>query len=96
MSARQQPGPYDSIARKWLHLAERRKAHFIDLYDSGRWKHYYSESEMIAEVRAAVLACDDWAKIVGVPPRADVRTSERGTRVAGHVGVALPDQRYRV
>ena len=111
MSARQQPGRYDSIARKWLDLAERRKAHFIDMYDSGRWKHYYSEAEMVAEMRAAVIACDDWAKIVGAAPQADAPTPERGTREAHHVEVGLrrvglpaldlpdvnlPNQRYRV
>jgi uncharacterized repeat protein (TIGR03809 family) len=79
MSARQQPGPYDSTARKWLDLAERRKAHFIEMYDSGRWKHYYSEAEMIAEMRATIIACDDWAKIVGIAPHAGARSSEPGS-----------------
>lgn len=82
MSARRQPGPYDSIARKWLDLAERRKAHFIDLYDSGRWKHYYSEAQMVDEMRAAIAAHDDWVKIVGAAPHADVRSTERGSAEA--------------
>jgi uncharacterized repeat protein (TIGR03809 family) len=90
MLARQQPGPYDDLARKWLVLAERRKAHFIDLYESGRWKHYYTEPQIIAELRAAGAACDDWAKIVGVSPQAAARASLPASREA-----VLPDQRYR-
>ena len=31
------------LTRKWRDLAEKRRAHLIELYDSGRWKHYYTE-----------------------------------------------------
>jgi uncharacterized repeat protein (TIGR03809 family) len=64
MSARRQPGPYDNVARKWLDLAERRKTYFIELYDSGRWERYYTQSQMVAVMRATIAACDAWAKIV--------------------------------
>jgi hypothetical protein len=70
MSARQPP-PHDNIARRWLALAERRIAHFIDLRDSGRWRHYYAQPAQIHEaVREAIHARDEWARIVGValPP----------------------------
>jgi uncharacterized repeat protein (TIGR03809 family) len=70
MSARQALGPYDSVARKWLALAERRKLHMIELYDSGRWRRYYTEAKLLAEMRGAIEACDAWARIVGVPPQA--------------------------
>jgi uncharacterized repeat protein (TIGR03809 family) len=94
MSARQSPGPYDSIARKWLDLAERRKEHLIELYESGRWTHYYTEAKMVAEVRAAIRACDGWEKIVGVLSQPNAMTSERSTHDTG-LGIGLPDQRYR-
>src|SRR5205807_9859497 len=28
----------DEVAQKWRALAERRRAHFVELYHSGRWK----------------------------------------------------------
>ncbi|MGD0024430.1 MAG: hypothetical protein ABSC37_07360 [Xanthobacteraceae bacterium] len=65
-----QAGPYDSVARKWLALAERRKAHLIELRESGRWKHYYTEAELDEELRGINLARDRFAKIVGVAPQA--------------------------
>jgi hypothetical protein len=34
-------------ARKWRALAERRRAHFVELYHSGRWKRYYSEEQFL-------------------------------------------------
>ena len=31
------------MARRWHALAERRRQHFADLHDSGRWRKYYRE-----------------------------------------------------
>jgi len=33
----------EDIARKWHALAERRREHFTDLHNSGRWRKYYRE-----------------------------------------------------
>ena len=65
MSERQQ-GPYDNIARKWLALAERRQAHFVELIDSGRWRHYFTPEVLNAEMRKAALLRDQWARIAGL------------------------------
>jgi hypothetical protein len=65
MSERQ-TGPYDSVARKWLALAERRHAHFIELSDSGRWRHYFTRVAFDLELRRAELLRDQWARIAGV------------------------------
>jgi hypothetical protein len=67
MSARQL-GPYDGVARKWLALAERRHAHLIELRSSGRWKHYFTESELDTQLRELNLACDRFAKVAGGEP----------------------------
>jgi hypothetical protein len=68
MSARQ-IWPHDNIARRWLALAERRMAHFVELRDSGRWRHYYAQPAEIHEaVREAIRARDACAKIAGVAP----------------------------
>jgi hypothetical protein len=68
MSERQ-PGPYDSVARKWLALVERRKAHIVELCDSGRWKHYYTHAELLDELREVVRVRDQWARIAGLMPQ---------------------------
>jgi uncharacterized repeat protein (TIGR03809 family) len=47
--------------RKWLALAYRRKAHLIDLYQSGRWRLYYTEAEFVSRVREAVGEIDRWS-----------------------------------
>jgi uncharacterized repeat protein (TIGR03809 family) len=58
----------DEITRKWHALAERRRAHFIELYDSGRWKRYYSEGDFVAQMRETVKLADTWARLSNEPP----------------------------
>jgi hypothetical protein len=53
----------ERAALKWRDLADRRRAHFIDLYRSGRWKHYYTGEEMLAELHNAIAIAQRWAKI---------------------------------
>jgi hypothetical protein len=67
MSARQEGG-YHALARKWLALAERRHAHLIELRASGRWKHYFSESELDVQLREVDLARGRFANILGLEP----------------------------
>ena len=75
MSERQ-PGPYDSIARKWLALVERRQAFLQELCDSGRWKNYYTHEELLDDaIREMDRVRDEWARLAGLMPpvREEVR-----------------------
>ena len=60
--------PYDTIAQKWSDFAERRRAYFIELYRSGRWKHYYNEEQFIARMRDVVRGAEIWADLAGAKP----------------------------
>jgi hypothetical protein len=62
-----QPGPYDDVARRWLALVERRQQHFIELCDTGRWRHYYTHDEFLIEMRKLLRVRDRWAAIAGLP-----------------------------
>jgi uncharacterized repeat protein (TIGR03809 family) len=64
----------DEVAQKWRALAERRRAHFVELYHTGRWKRYYSEEQFLLKMREAIKATDRWAQIAPTPPR--TRASE--------------------
>ena len=63
MSNRASAQPYGDVAQKWRDLAERRRAHFVELYRSGRWKHYYTEEQFLARMREVVHAADAWAHL---------------------------------
>jgi uncharacterized repeat protein (TIGR03809 family) len=58
---------WERVALKWRALAEGRRAHFHDLYRSGRWKHYYTDQEFLAEMRSAVDIAERWAAIAPLP-----------------------------
>ncbi len=62
-----QDGRYDSIARRWLALVERRQQHFVELSATGRWRHYYTEAEFLDEMRKLMRVRDQWAMLAGVP-----------------------------
>ena len=66
-SAACQP-PYDAIARKWCDLALRRRAHFVDLYRSGRWTRYYGKEQFFVQLRGAFRNADAWAALAGKEP----------------------------
>ena len=68
-----QAAPYNTIARKWLALAERRRAFLIELRDSGRWQdfHYSDVAEVEAQLREIDAACKRFALVAGPEVAAD-------------------------
>jgi len=57
----------DPVALKWRNLVDRRRAHFVDLYLSGRWKRYYSEDQFKVCFRDAMSIADRWTEIAPKP-----------------------------
>jgi uncharacterized repeat protein (TIGR03809 family) len=64
MQARSPALAADEVALRWRDLAERRRSHFVELYESGRWKHYYSEADFVQRMREVVAAAEQWQKLV--------------------------------
>ena len=59
-----QGGPrLDEIARKWRDLANRRLAHFTELYRSGRWTHYYTKEGLTLRMREVIAAAKVWSDL---------------------------------
>ena len=74
-----QSGRYDTIARRWLALIERRQENFLDLCDTGRWRHYYTEPEFLEEMRKVLRVRDQWAALAGQPLNEElVRFEDQG------------------
>jgi uncharacterized repeat protein (TIGR03809 family) len=55
------------LTRAWRDLAEKRRAYLIELYDSGRWKHYYTEEQLVARMREAINLADRWERLAAGP-----------------------------
>ena len=71
---------WERIALKWRNLAEQRRDHHVDLYKSGRWKHYYTDEEFLTEMRQAVALAERWAEIA---PSGEERGARPRNRAAG-------------
>ena len=68
MPAMQGRPRFDEISRKWLALAERRLASYIELYRSGRWQHYYSKENFAVRMRDVIRAVTIWKTLAGQAP----------------------------
>ena len=66
MSERQE-SPYDSTARRWLALVERRQQNFIELWNTGRWQHYYTHAQFLDEMRKMLDLRNRWASLADLP-----------------------------
>ena len=67
MAQRHYSNALAEVSLKWRDLAERRRAHFIDLFQSGRWRYYYDDVEFLIAMRAAIASAERWAKIAPRP-----------------------------
>jgi uncharacterized repeat protein (TIGR03809 family) len=65
MSATQGRARFDEMSHKWLDLAERRLAHLVALYRSGRWQRYYDAERLAALIRDAIGAVQRWKQLAG-------------------------------
>ena len=59
--------PSDQVAQRWRDLADRRRSYFIELYESGRWKLYYTEADFVLRLREVFLAAEKWEKLASAP-----------------------------
>jgi uncharacterized repeat protein (TIGR03809 family) len=70
-------GPLEEVAHKWRRLAERRRAYFVELYHTGRWKRYFAEEQFLASLRDAIRASERWADLAPSLPLEAARQDDR-------------------
>jgi uncharacterized repeat protein (TIGR03809 family) len=68
-------GTLDGVSHKWRRLAERRQAHLVELFQTGRWKHYYNEERFLRFMHESIRLTERWNVIA--PPLAEVAAAER-------------------
>jgi hypothetical protein len=67
--------PLDPVSLKWRSLIERRRAHFIELYLTGRWKKYYEEEQFLTIFRETMTIADRWNEIAPKPVDGELQAS---------------------
>ena len=58
----------EALARKWHALAERRRNHLAELYQSGAWQRFLSEDTLRSHMREAVREVDRWGAMLDDEP----------------------------
>jgi len=54
---------YQHVLERWRVLAERRLEHMTELYETGRWRHYFSEEKFLGIVRETRASLDAWERL---------------------------------
>jgi uncharacterized repeat protein (TIGR03809 family) len=49
-----------ALSARWCALAERRLEHLTELFESGRWRRYYSEHAFLENIQEAKFAVKNW------------------------------------
>jgi uncharacterized repeat protein (TIGR03809 family) len=60
-----------SVVARWRMLAQRRLNYLIELYETGRWKVYYKETEFLKIIQEARVALATWEKLAPSDPVQD-------------------------
>ena len=69
----------DEFARKWHALAQRRRKHLAELYQSGAWHRYFTEETLRAHMREATREVERWGAALGDEPTAEASRQEGAT-----------------
>ena len=48
------------VVARWCALAEQRLEYLAELFESGRWRRYYSERALLENIKEAKLAVETW------------------------------------
>jgi uncharacterized repeat protein (TIGR03809 family) len=62
--------PFET-SRKWQALAERRRAYYLELYRSGRWKRYYAEDVFLAQMKDVMDGVEAWNHVLSRWPEGE-------------------------
>ena len=54
---------YQRILERWRVLAEQRLEHMTLLYETGRWRRYFSEEKFVGAIRETRTAVETWRRL---------------------------------
>jgi uncharacterized repeat protein (TIGR03809 family) len=66
MTAPFDPTQYRHTLERWRALADRRLEHMTVLYDTGRWRRYFTEEKFLEVIRETRAAADMWHQLAPV------------------------------
>jgi uncharacterized repeat protein (TIGR03809 family) len=84
-----------AISVRWLALAEKRLKHLTELFETGRWRRYYSEHSFLENIQEAKFAVNNWRALTLGEPITPRRTGFMLTVADGEALMEPADPRAR-
>jgi hypothetical protein len=81
------------IVARWCNLAEQRLDYLTELFETGRWRRFYSEHAFLENVRDAKAAVEAWRDLVAREGSRDNRAIDMSW--LGRSRTALPQNELR-
>jgi hypothetical protein len=82
----------DKAVERWKGLSERRRNHLLELYRSGRWRHYYASEEALArELREVARGIADWRGLLPSETAAAATLAPEGSPAANEAATIAPE-----
>ena len=81
------------IVARWCNLAEKRLEYLTELFDSGRWRRFYSEQAFIENIREAKNAVETWRVLMSREATRDNRPIDLSW--LGRARTAIPRNELR-
>src|SRR5215813_3109612 len=70
MTHRTDEPPRREVIARWCNLAEQRLNYLTDMFESGRWRRFYTEAAFLENIKEAKFAVDTWHSLLNPsPPR---------------------------
>jgi uncharacterized repeat protein (TIGR03809 family) len=89
MTHRTDEPPRREVIARWCTLAEQRLNYLTEMFESGRWRRYYTEVAFLENIKEAKFAVDTWRGL-STPPQPRPVTPELARGVAA-VELALSE-----
>jgi uncharacterized repeat protein (TIGR03809 family) len=68
MTHRTDEAPHRELIARWCMLAEQRLNYLTEMFESGRWRRYYTEAVFLENIREAKFALDTWRDLSNPRP----------------------------
>ncbi len=81
------------IVARWCNLAEQRLDYLTELFETGRWRRFYSEPAFLENVREAKAAVEAWRDLLSREGSRDNRAIDMSW--LGRATTALPRSPFR-
>jgi uncharacterized repeat protein (TIGR03809 family) len=63
MTHRTDEAPRREVIARWCRLAEQRLNYLTEMFESGRWRRYYTEVAFLENIKEAKFAVDTWRSL---------------------------------